>query len=85
MTVHQLDNSMSREELFEWVEYLSHEPPSVDELQMAVLSNIVVRYAGSKNSKYTDFLVRKQQGNNSDDKPISNKAILAVFSAMGTK
>jgi len=85
MTVFQLEHTMSVKELMAWSVYFKDESPDVNEIQMAVLSNMVVSYMGKKNSKYTDFLIRKQATAKTDDKPISNDAILSIFQSMGAK
>jgi len=75
---------MTREELHSWNKYLNEETPDIQEMQMAVMSNMIARYAGSKTSKFNDFLIRKPR-EISDDKPISNSQILATFQSLGAK
>jgi len=71
---------MSEEEYSNWFLYITkYETPDVNEIQMAVLTNIAVSFAGSKKkTTYKDFLVR---GNSekSSNKPISASAIRDVF------
>jgi len=79
-TVNELENSMDKEELFKWSLYFKQEKPDVNELQMSVLSNMIARYMGSKNSKHTDYLIRHQEPVKT--KAISNDAIKNIFSAI---
>ena len=74
---------MDAEELRNWSYYFAEEKPDVQELQMAVLSNMIASYMGVKNSKYTNYLIRKQK--EPETKAMSNDAILAVFQTMGAK
>ncbi len=76
---------MDEDELRNWSIYLRDQTPDVAELQMAVLSNIIISYMGKKNSKYTDFLIRKQNDSTSTDELMSNDAILNAFQSMGAK
>ena len=74
---------MDEEELRNWSYYFAEEKPDVMELQMSVLSNMIASYMGVKNSKYTNFLIRKQK--EVESKPMSNSAIIAAFQTMGAK
>jgi len=82
-TVNELENSMDREELLKWSLYFKEEKPTPEELQMAVLSNMISTYMGRKNSKYTDYLIRHHEPVKT--KAISNEAIKNIFAAMVVK
>ena len=83
MTVYHLENTMSVSELMAWSTYFRNEPPDIQEMQMAVLSNMISSYMGNKKSKYANYLIRKPK--QVEDKAISNDAILAVFQSLGAK
>ena len=83
MTVYQLELSMGVDEFQNWSTYLRDETPSPNELQMAVLSNMISRYMGNKTSTYKDFLIRKQNKTPISNKPISNTALLETFKTLG--
>ena len=85
MTVNVMEQSMDEDELRGWADYFAEETPDVNELQMAVLSNMIASYMGNKNSKYTDFLIRTQRDSTDTDKPITNDAIIDVFRNMVVK
>ncbi len=85
MTVYQLENSLTHEELYKWSLYLAEETPDVNELQMAILSNMVASYMSKKKKSYKDFLIRKEVVAEVEDKKISNAAILAVFGNLGAR
>ena len=74
---------MDEKELYNWSVYLKEETPDVNELQMAILSNMISAYMGNKDTKYTNFLIRKQKEDKSTDKPISNYAIKSIFQTLG--
>jgi hypothetical protein len=58
MTVHQLENTMTHQELSEWYEYYNIEPFKADrqESQLATLSFLISTANGGK-SHITDFLI----------------------------
>ena len=85
MTVYQLENSLTHDELYKWSLYLAEETPDVNELQMAILSNMVASYMSKKKKSYKDFLIRKEVAAEVEDKKISNAAILAVFGNLGAR
>ncbi len=84
MTVHQLEHSMTYEELVNWSVYLSEESPDPQELQMSVLLSMISSYMGGK-SKREDFLIRKEANTQTKKKPISNESILAMFQTLSAK
>ena len=83
MTVFQLEHTMSVRELINWSTYFKDEAPSINEMQMAVLSNMVSSYMGNKKSKYENYLIRKPH--QKEAKVISNNAIISIFQSMGAK
>jgi len=83
MTVHTMERSMDADELRNWSIYFANESPDPQELQMAVLSNMIASYMGVIDSKYTIYLIRKQV--EPETKAMSNSAILAVFQTLGAK
>jgi len=84
MTVHVMERSMSEQELYNWSVYLKNEKPDVNELQMAVLANMISSYMGNKKSKFENFLIRKQN-KETTNKPMSNSSILGAFQALAAK
>ena len=56
-TVAALHEKMTYKEFEGWVSYLNTKGPDVNEVQMAVLSNLVASGLGSKNSKVDNFLI----------------------------
>ena len=81
MTVNVMLNSMSEEEYTNWSKYITkHETPDVQEIQLAVISNLIVSAMGSKKkTTYKDFLLR---GNTKKKEPISSDAIKAIFATL---
>jgi len=82
MPVDVMLRSMSEDEYLNWFAYVSeYEQSDVNELQMAVLTNIAMSFAGSKKkTTYKDFLIRdRSKGKKA---PIGNEAIKNVFLAM---
>ncbi len=58
-SIRELKDTMSQKELFQWVEYYSHEPFHMDrvELQLAQISDILVKTAGEKKTSPIDFML----------------------------
>ena len=81
MTVNMMEQSMDEAELYKWSLYLDDETPDVPELQNAILSNMIARYMGSKNSKYEDFLIRGKK-KEAASTLMSADAIKAAFKSM---
>ena len=83
MPVGVMLNSMSEDEYQNWFLYIQkHETSTVNEIQMAVLTNIAMSFAGSKKkTTYRDFLIRGQ-GKTQKKTPISSDAIKAVFQSI---
>jgi len=84
MTVHQLEHSMTYEELVNWSVYLSEESASPNELQFSILLHMLSNYLGGK-QKREDFLIRKEANTQTKKKPISNESILAMFQTLSAK
>ena len=65
-------HTLSANEYYRWFVYINeYEPPDVNEVQTAVLSNMIASFMGSKNSTYKNFLIR---GKKQAKKKVSNLA-----------
>lgn len=82
-TVSELKHTLSYRELYKWYEYYNEEPFLADrnEQQMAILSNLVASFGGSK-AKVKDFMV----SNKNKKEPIARedylKSLKSAFSSM---
>jgi len=78
-SVEELKNSMSYEELLDWVEYTKHQPflDDIVEVQLAKMMYIVSSALGGK-SKFEDFLMTKVSSK-PKNKKASTSDILKAF------
>ena len=76
---------MSQREFYGWLDYLNDKGPDVQELQLAVLSNMVASGLGSKKSKVSDFIITKQRQQISSTGVMDEKTVRSTFSALARR
>jgi len=77
--------TITQQEFNGWVYYLNNKGPDVEEIQLAVLTNMVAQGLGSKKSKVTDYIISKTHEPKSeptDTKVMSASAVKAAFSSL---
>ncbi len=79
-----MKSMLTQKEFFGWVKYFNTREPDAQEIQMAVLSNIVSGALGGK-SKIEDFLIHKTHKSQDSLRPMSAKEVAGVFAGVAKK
>ena len=82
MTVAVMKLSLTRAEYFKWISYYQNKNPEIQEIQLAVISSMIARGLGSKDSSADDFIISKMSKNTSPDTPMDTEAVSNFFQAM---
>ena len=85
MPVWGMKQLLTTKEFNDWVEYLYTKGPDVQEIQMAVLSNMVAQGLGSKKSKVDDFIISKQKPQKQTTNVMSADEVSSVFGGLSKK
>lgn len=82
-TVADLHSKLTVSEFDGWVKYFTNKPPDVQEIQMAVLMNMVASGLGAKNSKVDNYIISNHEakGVKEEEKP---KTLFDAFASIAT-
>ena len=84
-TVADLYDNITQSEFNGWVTYLNTKPPDTQEIQMAILINLVAQGLGAKESKIENYIINKtkqQEKGSNENVVMSSDEVSAVFGAL---